>query len=125
MKHLKTFESFNNQEMIDEGFFGDVFNKVKDTYKEFTSAPLNEKGKKLIEKGITALEKEGIIELMSLGGNGEQTKFTKEGFMKMAEEADNFNGTYKYSKNKKLVYYIPREWGSSSGAFKTTGGFGG
>jgi hypothetical protein len=114
LKHLKTFESFSLEtpELIDEGLFGDLF-KPK----------LNERRKKLITDELEKLDTNVFKFMYVKGKDKDKTTYTKDGYIKLAEKEDNFNGSLK--KEGDAVIYIPASFSSSSGGLKGTGGAGG
>lgn len=120
MKHLKTFESFSvDVENVDEGF-KDIMKKAKDVFS--MKPPVNKTKKKIITKLVNTIDTEKVT-CMALGKDGEKTDFSKEGFLKLAEETDNFNGSALTKGD--CLHYIPGKFSSSSGGFKGTGGMGG
>lgn len=122
MKHLKTFESFSTNtevELVDEGW-KDIVKKTKDMFS--MKPPVNERKKRIITKTVNTLDA-GKVTCMALGKDGDKVDFNKEGFLKLAEETDNFNGSSLVKGD--CIHYIPASYSSASGSLKGTGGLGG
>lgn len=112
MKHLKTFESFNQS--IDEGFFDN-----------FWKPELNKTHKKIITDTLKGIDTNKFKFMQVMGKDKTKKEFSVDGYLKMAEDVDNFNGRIDPDSKGDIVYYVPAEFEGSTGGFKTKGGFGG
>ena len=110
MKHLKTFESFNQS--VDEGLFD-----------KFFKPELNKTHQKLITKSLKEIDTNKFKFMQVMGKDKTKKEFSVDGYLKMAEDVDNFNGRLETKGD--IVYYVPAEFKGSTGGFKTKGGFGG
>ena len=113
MKHLKTFESFSlDTDSVGEGLFD-----------KFFKPPVNPTKKKIITKAVKAVDTEKVKFMQVKGDDKSKTNFSVDGYLKMAEKSDNFNGSFGVKGD--IAFYTPGNWSSSSGGFKGTGGMGG
>ncbi len=121
MKHLKTFESFTTDiELVDEGL-KDIMNKAKDLIS--LKPELNKTHQKLITQSVKEVDTNKFKFMQVMGKDKTKKEFSIDGYLKMAEDVDNFNGRFKTQGD--VVYYVPAEFKGSDGGFKTKGGFGG
>ena len=114
MKHLKTFESFsvNSTEMVEEGIFGNFF-----------KPPLNKTKQRIITQGLDKLDTDTVKFMCETGKEDKKKPYSKEGFIKMATDVDNFNGSSKIDGD--TICYSAGNFKSASGGLKGTGGAGG
>jgi hypothetical protein len=106
MKHLKTFESFNQS--VDEGFLDN-----------FLKPELNKTHKKLITDTLKGIDTNKFKFMQVMGKEKTKKEFSVDGYLKMVEDIDNYNG--KVITKGDVVYYQPASFKGNDGGFSKSG----
>jgi vacuolar-type H+-ATPase subunit E/Vma4 len=113
MKHLKTFESFNQS--VDEGFFDDMVNKVKN----ITKPDVKPSVKKNLIDFVKKLDTNRFKFMQVMSKEKTKKEFSVDDYLKMAEDIDNYNG--KVITKGDVVYYQPASFKGNDGGFGKSG----
>ena len=105
MKHIKTFESFNNT--IGEGLLNDTLDKVKrySINPDSVKFDLNKQNRNWMTRVLNTIDTSRVKFMQVFDKKKTKTLFDLEQFLKMVEDLDNFNGRL-FIEND-TVYYKP------------------
>lgn len=117
MKHLKTFESFSQS--LDEGFLDDFIDSTKKIYHNLTTPEVKPQVKKKLIDFVKKLDTNKFKFMQVDGKEKTKKEFSVDGFLKMAEDIDNYNG--KVITKGDVVYYRPASFKGNDGGFSKSG----